>query len=103
MFMEEHFNNEFEPVIMEQITDDSIKTIVERLFANPDKAQPMIVNDPETGIQIAEFFIKIVLDEAGVFLQLEDFDSKEYEKRIVQNLGDKWSALQPGIFRFRIG
>ena len=94
---------ELEPVDI-CVPFDNIGELLEKLAANPTMVQPLRALSGETHEVISTFFMSIVTDEAGLFVQLEGFSSKEYEARIIQSFPDngRWSILQPGIFRLRL-
>lgn len=83
---------------------DNVSEILDKLAAHPTMVQPVRAISGETGLPLATFFMSIVTDEAGLFIQLEGFSSKEYEHVIIKSFPDneRWSILQPGIFRLRL-
>jgi hypothetical protein len=95
--------NEFEQVDV-SAPFDNIPQLLDRLAAHPTMVQPIRAISSETGLPIATFFMSVVTDEVDIFLQLEGFSSKEYERRIMDSFPDneRWSILQPGIFRLKL-
>lgn len=83
---------------------DNLTDIIVKLMDNPEMVQPIRAISSETHQPISTFYMSIVLDEDHLFLQLEGFSSKDYEKIIINSFQDpdKWTVVQPGIVRLKI-
>lgn len=96
--MSVEIENELAPIIM---TDDTFwRQVVERLCDNPTRVQPVILKDPESGIEAGKFFTTLVDEGEYKFLQIE-FASEVLERAFVstsQNL----LSVQEGIYRIKI-
>ena len=94
---------EFEPVDVCR-PFANVEEIIHKLATRPDMIQPIRAISSETGLPIATFFMSIVTDEAGLYIQVEGFSSKEYVQEFIGTFPEsgRWSILQPGIFRLRL-
>jgi hypothetical protein len=48
--------------------------------------------------------MSLVMEGEDIFVQLEGFSSKDYEKTIIQSFPnpERWTIVQPGIVRLKI-
>ena len=90
--------NEMTPIVM---TDDTFwHKVVERLIENPTKVQPVILKDPESGIEAGKFFATFVDEGEDKFLQIE-FASEVLERALVSTSRNLLN-VQEGIYRIKI-
>jgi hypothetical protein len=66
--------------------------------------QPIRALSFETGGPVSTFFMKLIMEDEHIYVQLEGFSSKEFEETIIENFPnhDRWSVVQPGILRLKI-
>lgn len=99
--MERDLDNELDPLYLGQDNFAKISTL--RLLHTPDKVIPVCIKDPDCGKWEADFFLLLKTDEARIYLQAEDFSSRETEQIFIDKVNmDYWKKLQPGIYRFDI-
>jgi hypothetical protein len=94
---------EFEPVDICP-PFDNLDDILLNLIEKPDMVQPVRAISGETHQPISSFFMSLVMEGEDIFVQLEGFSSKDYEKTIIQSFPnpERWTIVQPGIVRLKI-
>jgi hypothetical protein len=93
-------DNELEPMYLGIPHFGQLSTF--KLLEDPDKVLPVYTKIPTSKEPKIDFFLSIVREEGKRFLQAEGFTSDELEKDFVVRVSDRWSLLQPGIWRLDI-
>lgn len=98
--MRKELENELEPINM--AWPDFWNNVTKKLTKHPGKVLPVYLEVPGFEQPFGDYFIRLVREEKGVFIQIEGFSSNSLEKGFLKGSSKNWVLFQPGIYRLDI-